>query len=168
MTNSLAGFLAPWFTVLLFTLLNQKQSPHGKAEFLKFLGLACIVAFCLILTKSRAACCAIGLSVLVGGVLLKGYRSVVLKAGGLLAAIGVIVFVLGIATQRLDSKILTEAVKSLSQGVLGKFHEMAVDHLWTGGTAIFAIITPLQVGASESIADHNWLLEVPPVLDCQF
>ena len=166
LTNSLAGFLAPWFTVLLFTLLNQKQSPHGKAEFLKFLGLACIVAFCLILTKSRAACCAIGLSVLVGGVLLKGYRSVVLKAGGLLAAIGVIVFVLGIATQRLDSKILTEAVKSLSfrMEYWESSTEMAVDHLWTGvGPGNFRDHYTFykQVGASESIADpHNWLLEV--------
>ncbi len=166
LTNSLAGFLAPWFTVLLFTLLNQKQSPHGKAEFLKFLGLAGIVAFCLILTKSRAACCAIGLSVLVGGVLLKGYRSAALKAGGILAAIGVIVFGLGIATHRLDSKILTEAVKSLSfrMEYWESSTEMAVDHLWTGvGPGNFRDHYTFykQVGASESIADpHNWLLEI--------
>ena len=108
----------------------------------------------------------IGLSVLVGGVLLKGYRSVVLKAGGLLAAIGVIVFVLGIATQRLDSKILTEAVKSLSfrMEYWESSTEMAVDHLWTGvGPGNFRDHYTFykQVGASESIADpHNWLLEV--------
>ena len=94
LSNSLAGFLAPWFTLLLLIILRPGHQLSRKKELPKLLALIGILAFCLILTKSRSACCAVVLSVLVAGVLLKSYRKVAVKASIVLGGVGCVVFVL--------------------------------------------------------------------------
>ncbi len=166
LTNSLAGFLAPWFTLLLLTTLTPGQQLMRKKEIPKLLVLIGIVAFCMVLTKSRSACCAVALSVLIAGAFLKSYRTVAIKAILVLGGIGGVVFVLGLLTHRLDTKILTEAVKSLSFRM--EYWEsstaMATDNFWMGvGPGNFRDHYTLykKVAASESIADpHNWPLEI--------
>ncbi|MEL0097335.1 MAG: O-antigen ligase family protein [Planctomycetaceae bacterium] len=166
LTNSLAGFLAPWFTLMLLTLLNPGRKVSVNHVRLKLLVCIGLIAFCLILTKSRSACCAVVLSLLSAGLWLKSYRSVVLRAGLVLGVIGGFVFVLGLVTHRLDTKIVTEALKSLSfrMEYWESSMSMAWDNLWTGvGPGNFRDNYTLykQAAASESIADpHNWPLEV--------
>ena len=166
LTNSLAGFLAPWFTLMLLTLLKPGRKVSVHHVRLKLLLSIGLIAFCLILTKSRSACCAVVLSLLFAGLWLQSYRSVVLRAGIALGAIGGFVFVLGLVTHRLDTKIVTEAVKSLSYRMeyWDSSTSMALDNLWTGvGPGNFRDNYTLykKAAASESIADpHNWALEL--------
>ncbi|MFL2865130.1 MAG: O-antigen ligase family protein [Pirellulaceae bacterium] len=166
LTNSLAGFLAPWFTLLLLTTLTPGQRLTRKKEIPKLLVLIGIVAFCLVLTKSRSACCAVAFSVLLAGIFLKSYRPVAIKATVVLGGIGCVVFALGVLTHRLDTKILTEAVKSLSfrMEYWESSRAMATDNFWIGvGPGNFRDHYTLykEVAASESIADpHNWPLEI--------
>tara|TARA_B100000945_G_scaffold321608_1_gene337564 strand:- start:3784 stop:6084 length:2301 start_codon:yes stop_codon:yes gene_type:complete len=166
LANSFAGFLAPWFILLLLTLLNPGQRLSRNKQFPKLFVLTGILAFCLILTKSRSACCAVFLSILMAGVLLKSFRRIALKAAVVLVGIGGVVFLLGMVTHRLDTKILTEAVKSLNFRM--QYWEsstaMAKDNLWVGvGPGNFRDNYTLykKAAASESIADpHNWPLEI--------
>ena len=166
LTNSLAGFLAPWFTLLILSTLSQQDIMQSQGQLGKLLLLASVLAFCLVLTKSRSACCAVGLSVLIGAGLFKGYRAMAIKVVAALSVLGLLVFALGMLTHRLDSKIITESVKSLSfrMEYWESSSAMAGDHLWTGvGPGNFRdYYTSYKLAAaSESIADpHNWMLEV--------
>ncbi len=165
LSNSLAGFLAPWFTLLLLLALKSGNRVEQGSVLPKLLVLAGVIAFCLVLTKSRSASCAVLLSIL-AGMLMKNYRTYALKAVGMLAGFGVVLLVLGLVTNRLDSKILTEAVKSLNYRMeyWESSIEMAADHLWLGtGPGNFRdhYVQYKQAAASESISDpHNWPLEI--------
>jgi tetratricopeptide (TPR) repeat protein len=120
LTNSLAGFLAPWFVLAaglaLMVWQTREQRPLSMTVRLVIVALA-VAAFCfgcLLLTKSRTAL----LAVLLGGILVALFG----RVGGwrldwrIPAAVGVVLVLLGlgaVGVGGLDAKVLSEAPKSL-------------------------------------------------------
>lgn len=166
LTNSLAGYLAPWLVVLLgVSLLG---APTRKAVLL---GLVCAVpvAVCLVLTKSRSAyvAMAVGL-VLLGGLAWYGRRGGRVRWTWALVAAGVLVCAVGVAvaTGGLDRKVATEAGKSLGyrvqywQSTMQMIAERPI--LGCGpGNYQFEYTRFKLPEASEEVADpHNFLLEI--------
>ena len=167
LTNSLAGFLAPWLVIAAGIGLGEINRA-GNRRVLVAAGLAALfMAGCLLLTKSRTAILAAGF----GGFLLVLYgRRGGLKiswkipaiAAGLLVLIGLGVVVAG----GLDAEVLSEAPKTL----LYRFQ------YWRSSAAMIADHPLLGVGpgrfqsffaryklpeASETVSDpHNFLLEI--------
>ena len=167
LTNSLAGFLAPWLIVVLgIAVAGTGQGLSRKRLWMGVLAAALPVGMCLVLTKSRTAYLATLVGVLLLGALW-GRRArlsgALLGAGA--AAVALLVAV-AIATGGLDRQVLSEAGKSLGyrlqywESSLG----MIADHPWAGcGPGNFREAYPAYKlpTASEEIADpHNFLLEI--------
>lgn len=167
LTNSLAGFLAPWLIIVAGIGLGEITRAGNRRVLIAAALAALFMTGCLLLTKSRTAILAAGL----GGLLLLLYgRRGGLKiswriptiAAGLLVLIGLGVVVAG----GLDAEVLSEAPKTL----LYRFQ------YWRSSAAMIADHPLLGVGpghfqsffaryklpeASETVSDpHNFLLEI--------
>lgn len=180
LTNSLAGFLAPWLIVglgifaaqLAARLTPAPADPPREDRLLlavRLLVLACAllgVAGCLVLTKSRSAYLAVAAGVvllpwLLGSALgLWRRRMLVAGAGALL-----LIILAATLAGGLDFKVLSEASKSLGyraqywKATLG----MIQRHPWLGvGSGSFQdYYTQFKLPeASEEVRDpHNFILE---------
>ena len=167
LTNSLAGFLAPWLVIAAGIALYESNKGSDLRAFAAAGVAALFITGCLLLTKSRTAVLAMGF----GTVLLllysrRGGSKVGWKipaiAAGLLVLIGLGVIVAG----GLDTEVLSEAPKTL----LYRFQywrstaAMIADHpiLGVGPGRFQAFFTRYKLPeASETVADpHNFLLEV--------
>ncbi|MDZ4779812.1 MAG: O-antigen ligase family protein, partial [Planctomycetia bacterium] len=168
LTNSLAGFLAPWLAVAAISTWQERRAlPQRTAVWLGPL-LSCVpIAACLLLTKSRSA----WLAVMAGVALWMLWQ---LRQGSwwrgkwFAAAAGVVVaaFAIAAAIGAIDREVFTEAGKSL--GYRGQYWQataaMIADHPWIGvGPGQFQeYYTRYKAPtASEVVADpHNFLFEV--------
>jgi O-antigen ligase len=167
LTNSLAGFLAPWLIATLAIALAMFGQPDKRT----LLGLAIIsvvLAGCLVLTKSRTAYLAMIAGVLLLALYGRGKKSWQLDwriptiGVGILVVIGLVAVYFG----GLDSKVLSEAPKSVLYRL----------EYWRATAALIADHPLLGCGpgnfqqayahyklpqASEMVADpHNFLLEI--------
>jgi MFS family permease len=174
LANSLAGVLAPWLVALAVVATSVGTVTHGRK--LAWLGAAVaagVIAFCLVLTKSRSAylatavgiaSVALGLAWRRGNVWRRGKGAIaILVAAGVAAALLVAV---AIGVGGLDVEVLSEAPKSLGYRL----------QYWQSTRAMIADAPLTGVGpgnfgdeytryklpeASEEITDpHNFLLEV--------
>ena len=167
LTNSLAGFLAPWLVAIAGIALAAWFDPTQRRSLLAWGLCAAVIGTCLVLTKSRTAY----LAVLVGLVLVAMYG----RRGGwkldlrLPTALAGAALVIGLAAfyfGGLDVQVLSEAPKSVLyrleywQGTAA----LIGDHpLWGCGPGNFqeAYTAYKLPQASESIKDpHNFLLEL--------
>ena len=120
LTNSLAGFLAPWIVLtcglalVLWQTRQQRSLSLTATLIVAALAVATICCGCLLLTKSRTAL----LAVLAGGILV----GLCGRVGGwkldwrLPAAVGAVLVLLGllaVAVGGLDAQVLSEAPKSV-------------------------------------------------------
>ncbi len=177
LTNSLAGFLAPWLVVALGIggsmlaerrgTAPQPRSAVRTARIVAFALSVLAVAGCFVLTKSRSGYVALAAGIallplaLGAGRRMLNWRFALFAAGTLLMLVGGAVAIKG-----LDAKVLTEASKSLEyrleywQATLG----MIGDYPWLGvGPGNFQdFYTQYKLPqASEEIRDpHDFLLEV--------
>lgn len=166
LTNSLAGFLAPWTIVTLGIVLLVKRGGHPPGVWLTALAMGIYLLGCLLLTKSRTAV----LAMVAGGVLIVlfgplgrwriGWR--LPAAAGVLLVLGLI----AVAVGGLDARVLSEAPKSLLYRL----------EYWRSTAAMIGDFPLLGCGpgnfqdyypryklpqASETIADpHNVFLEL--------
>ncbi len=184
LTNSLAGFLAPWSIVALAIFLGQFTLPRaspGPAEqglrasrwpwVASSMGLAaCVVAIlaCLVLTKSRSAYVAVAAGVLLFPWFDPELRRRWLGKRLLLTIAGIVVLLIlgAVAAKGLDVHVLTEATKSLGYRLeyWRSTLVMIAHRPWLGvGPGNFQdFYTQYKLPtASEEIRDpHNFLLEV--------
>lgn len=169
LTNSLAGFLAPWtvLTAGLALVLWQAGRQQGLPVSALLILVAILLLGCLLLTKSRtgllaAICGSVLLAIFgrVGGWRLDWRLPVVF--GGVLVLLGLV----AVAVGGLDAKVLSEAPKSVlyrleywqsAAAMIGDYP------LWGCGPGNFQdYYTRYKLPqASETIADpHNLFLEV--------
>ncbi len=172
LTNSLAGFLAPWLVVLIGLgtagwPVQNGPTPAGLRVCQGGVALAAaLVAGCLILTMSRSAYLAAALGlVLVAAGAVRSWR----QRWRLVAGAAVVVAVLATAavvTGGLDASVFTQAGRSLTVRLDYWRATMAMiaDHLWLGvGPGNFqAEYTRYKLpAAAEEVAEpHNFVLEV--------
>ena len=167
LTNSLAGFLAPWLLIILGMIITVQRRLLSRSTIVKSLILVFIISVCLLLTKSRSAWCA----VLIGAVYLAVVQFKVSRqriARGLCLTGVLLAVAVGCAwfTNRLDIEVLSEAPNSLLYRIEYWRSSMAMvaDHwLWGVGTGNFrdAYMAYKLPAASEAIADpHNAILEI--------
>ncbi len=173
LTNSLAGFLAPWLVLLAGIAIAgwPEARKHSAAKRPIWVSkaaaaAAALVAGCLILTMSRSAYLATGLGlVLLAGTAVPSWR----RRWALLAGAGLLLGVLAaaaVATGGVDASVFTQAGRSL--GVRLHYWRatvaMIADHPWLGvGPGNFqAEYTRYKLPqAAEEVAEpHNFLLEV--------
>lgn len=166
LTNSLAGFLAPWLVIAVGLLLaGPRPTLPAEVRSRRFAwGAVALVFLCLILTKSRTAWLACLLGPLAAGLLRRGLRlsrAARLTVVVALAAVGIAVLV--------DGRLASEAGKSLGY----RFQ------YWRGAVAVWAESPWLGCGpgrfgdrylrfkeptASEEILDpHQMFLETAAV-----
>lgn len=165
LSNSLAGFLAPWTIVAGAVLLVPGRLDRRRVTTAAA-ALVPLVA-CLILTKSRSAYLAAALGGMAWGALVYRQRGGSLRRP-VAIAVGLVALALvaGVLSGGLDLEVLTEAPKSLGyrlqywQATWGLIRELP----WFGcGPGNFGDqYTRYKLPeASEEIADpHNFLLEV--------
>ncbi len=184
LTNSLAGFLAPWIVIAIAILANQFRGRFGSSRagdnpsvsknrgwLARAAGMAVLVVAmigCLVLTKSRSAYVAVGIGVLLLPLFDAQLRRRLFSKRLAMAvgAVLVLVVVGAVAVGGLDREVLTEAGKSLgyrleywrsTMGMIGA-------HPWLGvGPGNFQdYYTEFKLPqASEEIRDpHNFLFEV--------
>lgn len=161
LTNSLAGFLVVWLVVGLGVLTNQQQN----AKPMVIAALLIPIAGCLVLTKSRSAIAALGLSVLTIFAIYGLSRRHLKLLGGALA-IAAILIVAAVLIGGLDAKVLTEAGKSLGyrlqywQSTIAMIRDRPLLGVGPGNFQDYYTQYKLPE-ASEEIRDpHNWMFEV--------
>ena len=165
LTNSLAGYLAPWLVVVAGLGVSQRRSRAG-GRFWPCTALAFFLGGCLLLTKSRSGVLAVlvGLALL-GRTTFGGGRPV--RRRLVVGLLLVLLLVLGVlALGGMDREVWTEAGKSLAYR--GQYWRstlrMIGDQPWLGcGPGQFQdTYTRWKLPqASEEIRDpHNFLLEV--------
>ncbi len=161
LTNSLAGYLVPWFVVAAGIAVC---SSLGRKRV-----LVCMIpiAACLLLTKSRSGYIAAAVGfVLVWLLCRERRRSFGWKLPALLAVLGTVLVTVAIAAAALDHKILSEASKSLGYRVQywRSTMRLIADRPLLGcgpGNFQYAYTQYKLPEASEEVADpHNFLLEV--------
>jgi len=167
LTNSLAGYLAPWLVVTVGIGMGAGLGWKRWRLWLAVAACALPVAACLILTKSRSAyvACAFGL-VLAGWLCRRGTTRLDWKLPATIAAVGAILVAAVMVGGGLDAKVLSEASKSL--GYRTQYWRSAIsmiaDHPVAGcgpGNFQNAYTRYMLPEASEEIADpHNFLMEV--------
>jgi tetratricopeptide (TPR) repeat protein len=168
LTNSLAGFLAPWLVLLWAAMVSTRRDRVGSRRF--FWGAVMVAGWiggCLLLTRSRTACLAAGLGVVLVAALCMprkwkwGWRIPVAVIGVL-----VCVFLAAMLAGMVDVQMLSGAGKSLSYRFQywSATARMIADYPWFGcgpgnfQTYYTAYMLPQ---ASEQVADpHNFLFEV--------
>lgn len=174
LTNSLAGFLAPWFVMLIAVgvavVAGPRSAPAGYGRWPVLCGTAVgglLVGFCLLLTKSRTAWLAVGLGLLLlAWSRWRGGRRIdwrIPLAGTVVLAV---LCAGAVAAGAFDWLVLSEAPKSVLYRVQYWRATLALiaDHPWFGcGPGNFQqYYTAYKLPeASETVADpHNFLLEV--------
>jgi hypothetical protein len=174
LTNSLAGFLAPWLVVALGVTWNvfenRKLVTKNAATIARYLGLAAALALmlvCLILTRSRSAYLALAVGLLVLPLVTHTRRRTL--PWKRLAAAGIVLLLLLGALAAFgggERSLLSEAGKSLDYRF--QYWEATLDMISTfpafgvgpGEFQNYYTIFKLPQ-ASEEIRDpHNFLLEV--------
>ena len=167
LTNSLAGFLAPWLIIAAGIGLREASKGGNSRTLAAAMIAALLMAGCLLLTKSRTAILATGFGAVL--LLLYGRRhgfkvgwKIPAVAAGLFVLIGLGVVVAG----GLDAEVLSEAPKTL----LYRFQywrstaAMIADHpiLGVGPGRFQSFFTRYKLPeASETVSDpHNFLLEI--------
>jgi hypothetical protein len=168
LTNSLAGFLAPWLIVGLGVAWNMALArAAGKARLTVFGACLAAVLVCLVLTKSRTAYLALAVGLVVLPLASEGFRRAIswrwLAAAGVVLALAIAA---GVASGGLDAEVLTEAGKSLGyrweywQATLDMIGDYPVLGVGPGDFQNYYTRYKLPQ-ASEEIRDpHNFLLEV--------
>ena len=171
LTNSLASYLTPWLVMALGIAATTEKS--GRSAYRRWMAVGCCampITGCLLLTKSRAAVCAL-LAVILAMALVWLFRrreavsrrwKTVLPGVALLAGL----IVGAAAFGRLNADVLGEAAKSLSfrfqywQASM----KLIADYPWLGcgpGNFQYYYTAYKLPEASEEVADpHNFLLEV--------
>ena len=164
LTNSLAGFLAPWFTVLAVLGIAAWAERRARWLWLGALAGCTLVGLCLWLTRSRSAYVAVAMGLILTAIgyrhaLQNRVRRAVLIVAGLA---GLAVVVMGLVNR----SWLDEAQKSLGyrlqywQSTLQMIQEKPLTGCGPGNfqNAYTAYKLP---EASEEVADpHNFLLEI--------
>ena len=181
LANSLAGFLLPWLVVALGTIWASAESRFVRGQTSEqqervswskiarstvFIAAMLAVAGCLLLTKSRSAYVALGVSALLLPLCGSRWRRINRK---FVAASGAAIVLLvggAIAVGSLDAEVLTEASKSLQfrfqywRATLA----MIANYPWLGvGPGNFQDYYTQYIlpQASEEVRDpHNFLFEV--------
>ncbi len=168
LTNSLAGFLAPWLVLTLAVGMSGGTGRNQRGRTVAtVVGIAGLIGFCLLLTKSRSACLATGLGVLlIGSQLWRGGRRIDWRVSLIGLAVLASLLAVAIAAGSFDWLVLSEAPKS----VLYRLQywratlNMIADQPWFGcGPGNFQHYYPAYKlpEASETIADpHNFLMEI--------
>ena len=167
LTNSLAGYLAPWLVVGLgIGLAGVEGGPSRKRLWIAVACAALPIGMCLLLTKSRSAYLATLLGIVLVGLL---GRKRARPSGRLIAAAtlaGAVLVAIALATRGLDRQVLTEAGQSFGYRLQywQSSLRMIADRPWVGcGPGQFQDRYPAHKlpTASEEIADpHNFLLEI--------
>jgi hypothetical protein len=167
LTNSLAGFLAPWLVALLAIGLANFRDREQRPALLALASGGLLIAACLVLTKSRTAYLATLAGVVLAGLYGRrgGWRldwRIPAALALVLAAIGLVAIYSG----GLDVQVLSEAPKS----VLYRLEywqataRMIAEHPTFGcgpGNFQEAYAAYKLPQASEMVADpHNFLLEM--------
>jgi len=167
LTNSLAGFLAPWLLIILGMIITTQRTDLSRSTLAKSLTLVLLIFVCLLLTKSRSAWCAVLLgTVYLTVVQFQVSRQRIARGLGLSGVLLTVAVGCAWFTNRLDMKILSEASNSLLYRLEYWRSSMAmvIDHwLWGVGAGNFrdAYMTYKLPAASEAIADpHNAVLEI--------
>ena len=170
LTNSLAGFLAPWLIGALAVGLAAMPGPGLRRTLIGSAIGAALLAGCLLLTKSRTAVLAVG-----GGLaLLAAYgtrygwavRWIGWKVPGMIAAAALVIGLAVVGAGGLDYEVLSEAPKSVLYRLeyWRSTAAMIADHpLWGCGPGNFQEMYAAYKlpQASEMVADpHNFLLEI--------
>lgn len=164
LTNSLAGFLAPW---LVLTLAVGASVWRDRKQRARTAAIAALIGCCLLLTKSRSACLATGLGAFLIGVRVwRGGR----WSGWRVPLIGLVVvasvLAVAVVAGSFDWLVLSEAPKSLLYRLQywRATLNMIADQPWFGcGPGNFQHYYPAYKlpEASETIADpHNFLMEI--------
>jgi tetratricopeptide (TPR) repeat protein len=167
LTNSLAGFLAPWFIAAL--ALGMAMSDWRRSATILGTLATCILVIdaCLVLTKSRSAylAAAAGLVLLAMYGRRRGWR-LDWRIPAAVVGVGLVIGLAAVYFGGLDAEVLTEAPKS----VLYRLEywqataRLIVDHpLFGCGPGNFqeAYAAYKLPQASETVADpHNFLLEI--------
>ncbi|MCA9101874.1 MAG: O-antigen ligase family protein, partial [Planctomycetales bacterium] len=168
LTNSLAGVLATWLVALAVVAASLPAMPQRRT----LVGLAVIVAggviaFCLVLTKSRSAyvATAVGVASLVAATAWqRRRRSSRVLLGVAIAA--VLLLAVGVAVGGIDAEVLSEAPKSLGYRLQYWRSTAAMigdEPLWGVGPGNFGdeyTRYKLPVASEEITDPHNFLLEV--------
>jgi len=166
LANSLGGLLAP---LLLFGIAfwpAARRCGWPVARLAVFVAILLLVAYCLLLTKSRTAWVglAAGALVLVGNDLWKWLRERPRQAA-LAGGIPLLLVMAALATGGIDREVLTEAPKSLAyrleywQGTLGVIRDRPLTGTGPGNFRQHYLAHKLE-SSSEEIADpHNFVLE---------
>lgn len=175
LANSLAAVLVGPLVILIGLMFDQMTKSHlsGNARTARVIGLAflaMVLAICLQWTKSRSAW--LGLMAGVGIVCLELLRRTRWKHVAALAVplvlIAIVLFVIGLATGRMDLLVLTESTKSLRYRVeywvaTWDVIQEGRNWLWGVGPANFnyRYLQFKLPEASEEISDpHNVFLEL--------
>lgn len=179
LTNSLAGYLAPWFVVIVGIGLSAlraspRSSPHPEGNqngnrFRLYLAVAFAavpIAICLLLTKSRSGYVATLFGLLLAACFVLGRFRLHWTLLGMLTAVGAVLLAVAVSIGGLDRFVWSEASKSLGYRLeywQATLH-MIADHPVAGcgpGHFQHAYTAYKLPQASEEIADpHNFLLEV--------
>jgi len=179
LTNSLAGFLAPWLIIAIgMTVLCYRSGEKGKtlpgSRRDRLLGITpelviCILlGFCLLLTKSRSAWIAVGVGMLVvlAGQRGRGRHRITPWILGSFLLLTVGLGVLAFLVKRLDWLVFSQTLDSFSFRLQYWFASlrMIADYPLLGcGPGNFQeyYMQYKLPGASETVADpHNWILEI--------
>ncbi|MEN6558929.1 MAG: O-antigen ligase family protein [Thermoguttaceae bacterium] len=164
LTNSLAGYLAPWLAVLACVWFAAKQN---RGRRVGMFAAGAVIAACLLLTKSRSGY----LAALVGFALawwLCRERTVRLGWKWWLGIFGLLALLIGAAwaVGGLDRQVLSEASKSFGYRVQywRSTAQLIADHPVVGcgpGNFQDAYLQYKLPEASEEVADpHNFLMEI--------
>jgi len=167
LTNSLAGFFAPWLIVLAGMATLERAKDKRRVAWWGPLLCAVVVAACLLLTKSRSAYLAVLVGLAFLGIAWRG-KSARVPWKLLAWTTAVVAGLVGaaIAARGLDLEVLSEAGKSL--GYRGQYWRsslaMIADHPLMGcgpGNFQDAYKAYKLPEASEEIAEpHNFLIEL--------
>ena len=165
LTNSLAGYLAPW---LVFTVGIAFSAGRSRRKILIAASAAALItAACLLLTKSRSAYAATAIGLILVAFYLIGYRARATWKWILFIVLIIAVLVgLAAAVGGLDVEVFSEAKKSLgyrTQYWHSSLKMIAERPIFGCGPGQFqnAYTAYKLPEASEEIADpHNFLIEV--------
>jgi hypothetical protein len=188
LTNSLAGFLAPWLTVVLgiaaANLLGPRSvagtrddraalSADGTAPPRRWPTIvACVLAAlplatCLLLTKSRSAYAAMALGVVLVAICCRSRAGgAVWKMAAVVAVAAVLLVVLVTQVGGLDIQVLTETFKSLGyraqywQATLAMIADHPILGVGPGQFQSWYTAYKLPVSSEEISDPHNFLLEI--------
>jgi hypothetical protein len=167
LTNSFAGFLAPWLVVLAGIAAVGRPQTRRRVALWGIAGSALVIATCLLLTKSRSACLATLFGLLLVGAVWRRKAFRLPWRPIAVAVIGLAILTTGVvAVGGLDVEVLSEATKSL--GYRGQYWQatlaMIADHPVLGcgpGNFQDSYKAYKLPEASEEIAEpHNFLLEI--------